>query len=317
MLFRSLNAGHYTVVISNAAGNCEVENTYTITAENEVYAHLDIPSGIDPANICPGVVFDATGSLTSSNMSNTTAVWLLPDLAPDMFDEAAPVKTIKAVTGKVQLAAQLYAESQKVYCRDTATIVVTTYPIPTINMSVDSVYIPKDETFVLQTDITGEYQPGSIVWTASPDYGYHGYGQTISPVEISSPNDNQSFTLKLTVTNEIGCKVSDSVYVSRAMEFFIPNVFTPNDDGVHDTWMFRHIEQYLEYYEIQVNVFNRGGFQVYEGKGYNNSSVVFTGRRNGNDLPIGTYYYVVKLVPKSSTGSGETHTFKGSVTIVR
>ncbi len=312
-----LDAGDYPVTIVNAAGNCSAKNTYTVKAANEVLPKLEIIGNVNPAAICPGTIFEVKGLLSSSNMDNTTAVWLLPDAVPETFDAATPVKSIGAVTGKIQLAAQLYVESAKVYCRDTATIVVSTYAVPTITMAADTIFIPKDEIYVLKTDVAGDYQPGSVIWTAKPDYGYHDYGQTISPVEISSPEQGSPYTLKLTITNEIGCKVSDSIYVSRAMDFFIPNAFTPNDDGVHDTWMFRNIEQYMDYYDIQVAVFNRGGFQVYEGKGYNNSSVVFDGRRNGNDLPIGTYYYVVKLVPKSTTGSSETHTFTGSVTIVR
>ncbi len=313
-----LDAGDYKVNISTTG--CAIDTMFTVKAANTVEAKLEVLGGIDPSSICPGVNFEVKGSYTTgptSNDPNASALWLIPGVAPETYDAATPVKTIGAITGKVQLAAQLYVESAKVYCRDTATVMVTTYPVPTINMAVDTIYIPKDEIYLLVTDVTGDYQPGSVIWTAKPDYGYHDYGHNISPVEISAPDDGRAYTLKLTITNEVGCKVSDSVYVSRALDFFIPNAFTPNDDGYHDTWKFRNIEQYIDYYEIQVAVFNRGGFQVYEGKGYNNSSVVWDGRRNGNDLPIGTYYYVVKLVPRSSAGSSTTLTFKGSVTIIR
>jgi gliding motility-associated-like protein len=311
-----LNAGDYRLTVTS--GSCTFDTIFHVEAANTVEAKLDVLGGVDPTTLCPGVTFDVKGSLVSTDMSAASAVWLVTGANPESFDASIPVKSVGAVNGKVQLAAQLITkdkDGKTIYCRDTATVVVATHPVPSVVMATDTVYIPKDEIYTLITEIAGDYQPESVLWTSNPAYGYHDYGQTVSPIEISAPDADKPYTLKITVSNEIGCKVSDSIFVSRALDFFIPNAFTPNDDGNHDTWKFRNIDQYVDYYEIQVAVFNRGGFQVYSGKGYNNGSVVWNGRRNGNDLPIGTYYYVVKLVPKSSTG--QTHIFTGSVTIIR
>jgi hypothetical protein len=48
-----------------------------------------------------------------------------------------------------------------------------------------------------------------------------------------------------------------------------------------------------------VKIFNRSGVLVYEADGYNNDDVVFDGfgkngvYTTGNDLPVGTYFYII------------------------
>ena len=71
--------------------------------------------------------------------------------------------------------------------------------------------------------------------------------------------------------------------------------------------------KFFAYYKIQVEVFNRGGSLVYSSKEYANQ---WNGTRSGQDLPIGTYYYVVKIIQKS-TGRMYKKPITGSVTILR
>jgi gliding motility-associated-like protein len=321
-----LEAGTYGVTITTLDGSCSVHQTYTVASAYVLDATVAFLNTSDrEMQVCPdGGLIRVTGDITGKANPGSTlevgtigGVWHFYDNTVEMYDPNHKEYDLKPGSGEVMLTAEVQVKdaTRTDVCRATSSVTVQLYDVPTVIMATDTVYIPKDEIYTLNTGITGDYQLGSVVWSANPSYGYHDYGQTVSPVEISAPEPNQAYTLKISVTNEIGCRVSDSIYVSRALDFFIPNAFTPNDDSNHDTWKFRNIEQYIDYYEIQVAVFNRGGFQVYSGKGYNNSSMVWDGRRSGNDLPIGTYYYVVKLVPKSATGT--THTFKGSVTIIR
>lgn len=84
----------------------------------------------------------------------------------------------------------------------------------------------------------------------------------------------------------------------------IPNVITPNGDGVNDLWEIKGMENYPA---AQVQLFNRNGQIVFESRGY---STAFDGTRNGQQLPIGAYYYIINL------GSG-CSLFSGSLTILR
>jgi gliding motility-associated-like protein len=70
---------------------------------------------------------------------------------------------------------------------------------------------------------------------------------------------------------------------------------TPNGDGSNDYW---HVDNIYLYQNKSVEIFNRYGALVWDANDYDNenSDLRFNGQhRNGNDLPDGTYYYVVKL----------------------
>ena len=84
----------------------------------------------------------------------------------------------------------------------------------------------------------------------------------------------------------------------------IPNTITPNGDGMNDLWQIKGMENYPA---AQVQLFNRNGQKVFESRGY---ASAFDGTRNGQPLPIGTYFYIINL------GSG-CNLFTGSLTIIR
>ncbi len=68
----------------------------------------------------------------------------------------------------------------------------------------------------------------------------------------------------------------------------MPNTFTPNNDGINDTWI---IQNLADYPNVRVQVFNRYGQTVFESKGYTKP---WDGTMNGKSLPFGTYYYVIE-----------------------
>ncbi|WP_316818573.1 gliding motility-associated C-terminal domain-containing protein [Pedobacter nyackensis] len=83
----------------------------------------------------------------------------------------------------------------------------------------------------------------------------------------------------------------------------IPNVFTPNGDGLNDTFEIPG----LELYEAnELTILNRWGGTVYDKKGYKNDW-------GGSNLNDGTYYYLLKV--KSAANKWEV--YKGYVTILR
>jgi gliding motility-associated-like protein len=78
-------------------------------------------------------------------------------------------------------------------------------------------------------------------------------------------------------------------------EAFMANVFTPNGDGIHDTYVIPWAEEISE--PIHFSVFNQWGDLVYEHASYDNS---WDGAPNrgvvvGNELPVGTYYYRIEI----------------------
>ena len=78
---------------------------------------------------------------------------------------------------------------------------------------------------------------------------------------------------------------------------FIPDVFSPDGDGINDTWTIRGgLNE--NYPNNKVYVFNRWGISIYESKGYlndwNGSNYNSSGNTSSN-LPVGTYFYLLDL----------------------
>jgi gliding motility-associated-like protein len=96
-------------------------------------------------------------------------------------------------------------------------------------------------------------------------------------------------TYTLTATSSNNCSATDFITVKILKPVKVPNVFSPNGDGIHDKWMITNLEDYPG---CSVEVFNRYGQKVFHSAGY---SQPWDGRYGGKEVPVGVYYYVIKL----------------------
>jgi gliding motility-associated-like protein len=122
---------------------------------------------------------------------------------------------------------------------------------------------------------------------------------------VASPAGTTTYTLVVTDAN--GCLNADTMVVTVENAVFdglASSYFSPNGDGVNDTWFIEDIQYFPS---NEVFVYNIYGQQVYTKQGYNND---WKGTYNGSDLPDGTYYYVLRFTDSSTI-------VKGSVDILR
>jgi gliding motility-associated-like protein len=126
------------------------------------------------------------------------------------------------------------------------------------------------------------------------------------PNPLCTPNSNISY--KLAVENEFGCSTMADINVKLVRSPIIPNVFTPNGDGINDTWQVKNLPEYTA---CIVDIYNRYGQLVYHSTGYAHD---WDGKSNGKPLPAGTYYYIIDLKADLKTG---TKPISGFVDIVR
>ena len=68
----------------------------------------------------------------------------------------------------------------------------------------------------------------------------------------------------------------------------INNAFTPNGDGMNDTWKIENLDKMQE---VSIVIINRNGTKVFEST--NPSKSEWDGKSNGRELPTSSYWYVV------------------------
>jgi gliding motility-associated-like protein len=113
-----------------------------------------------------------------------------------------------------------------------------------------------------------------------------GYSYTWSTGEnTQSIAVKTSGTYSVLVTGTNGCSTKFTTDVKQ-LTLVIPNIFSPNGDGIHDRWVIENLENYPG---NVVQIYNRYGQVVYKVSNF----ISWDGKVNGKDMPVGTYYYII------------------------
>lgn len=112
----------------------------------------------------------------------------------------------------------------------------------------------------------------------------------LSATDILQPfvvNPQEEVEYRLTVFGRGGCIRTDLVKMKPLLMPLPPNTFTPNGDGVNDTWTIKNLDLYPN---SVIEIYTSAGLLVYRSSG---SSNPWDGNYKGKPLPAGTYYYVI------------------------
>jgi gliding motility-associated-like protein len=115
----------------------------------------------------------------------------------------------------------------------------------------------------------------------------------ISPFDIDPTNNVASVEIVVNERSNNDCG-------------FLFNQFSPNSGDAINNFLFINCIQ--DYPNNSIEIYDRYGNQVFEARPYDNT---WDGTRNNNDLPKGTYFYVLDLV-----GDG-SEVRKGWIQIIR
>ncbi len=107
--------------------------------------------------------------------------------------------------------------------------------------------------------------------------------------------ENGYYNIVQWVYNSLGCYDSTSLWIeintiTSDIQTLIPNVISPNGDGYNDVWKLAFIE--MLYPNAEVTIFNSWGQELFASKGYKEP---WDATFNGEELPDGNYYYIIKL----------------------
>ena len=128
-----------------------------------------------------------------------------------------------------------------------------------------------------------------------------------NPIYNFSGLIEQQYYIQLYVENQNGC--SDTVYGTQIVEgeyaFFLPNSFTPNGDGLNDSFFPVGDKISVENYSFKI--FNRWGELIFSTKDFNEK---WDGTYQNNALSSDAYIWKIDLVDSSS---GKEKSLKGYV----
>ncbi|NJL74840.1 MAG: T9SS type B sorting domain-containing protein [Saprospiraceae bacterium] len=153
--------------------------------------------------------------------------------------------------------------------------------------------------------ITGAKGNYAYAWDSDPTLS-----NTNAPSTIASPSQTNIYLVE--ITNEDGCSIKPEVRVvvfdlpCEMPYLYLPNAFTPNNDGVNDVLFVRgfHIER------MNLIIYNRWGEKVFETQ---NQKEGWDGTYKGEPATgdVFGYYLEVDCI------GNESNVFKGNITILR
>ncbi|MES2591379.1 MAG: gliding motility-associated C-terminal domain-containing protein [Bacteroidota bacterium] len=180
------------------------------------------------------------------------------------------------------------------YVTDTVMDTINISSIPVANFSVFPFGAINPNTEVLF--INGSTAGSSLFWNFDDSLSaVDNTSSLLSPGHIYSKEG--TYCITLTASNLNNC--IDSVFYCLIVEYdniTIPNVFSPNGDGINDIFFIEHLHLGI----AAIKIYNRWGETIYESSGYNNDW-------NGKSVSEGIYYYTIDYPLNNKTYTGFIH----------
>lgn len=292
---QGLAAGAYSLTVTDQKG-CQTTLSSTLLQPPPIEAAL---TTVDPD--CYG---DQQGVIQVGSVTGGVGPYLYA--VDDRPFSAAPLFAnldVGEYTVKVQDAAGCEWE-QSATIRQPAELQVDLGPDVTISLG-------EDHQLLAQTT----YEVGLYKWSGNVPLSCNGDSININCSDpLVAPMETSIFSV--TVADDKGCSATDkiTVYVSKDRPVFIPNAFSPDNDGENDVFMIfakgsvaTQVKSFL--------IFNRWGETLFELYNFQPNDPVYgwDGSHRGRLLNAGVYVFTAEV----EFIDGETVLYKGDVLLVR
>ncbi len=278
-------AGVYNVIL---AMRNYVPCLDTVRQVFEVDSISAISMNLTDSVLCGG--HDVTFTGLFSNLGGTGTMWT--------FSDGTTMRNVNPIVHGFDKAGLYTVTLQAFYraCPDTSvqrTVLVIDHP--TVYLGEDTAICPGGVPIILADHTNEGNKRARWLWNT---------GATGSQISVAAPG-----YYSVTV-NVNGCIANDTVWVKNDCYMNIPNVFSPNGDGVNDYFFPR---QFLTsgLTTFKMEIFNRWGQLIFEttnldGRGWD-------GTFNGVAQPEGVFVFLISATFKD--GQMERH--QGNVTLIR
>lgn len=269
----------------------------TLTDTVRVYG-TPVPSIVGDTIVCINELLPLQGVLATPDTAITWA-WTLGN------GNTASTQNVTTSYGTSGRFTQQLTATNKLGCQGTITHPVFVPPNPVVTVSSNPV-IPVGTSISLPVSYSSNIS--SYTWTPPTQLSC-----TDCPVPVANPKSTTKY--KIEVEDIYGCTGSNEVTVTvvcNEKNYFVPNTFSPNNDGVND----RFYPRGTGLTRVQsMRIFNRWGEMVFERKNFlaNDASLGWDGTLKGKPGNMDTYVYIVEFVCDNSV----IIPVKGNVTLIR
>ncbi len=190
-------------------------------------------------------------------------------------------------------------------CDSTRILDLQVVPLPTFALSTDLDSINAGESVFLQAS-TSLLQ--SYLWTGNASFSSPNLYTTNATLLNSA-------WIYLTVDSANNCKTRDSIFIyviandgdtCESATLSVPNVFTPNNDGINDVFKLSVTNIQVDNFEI----FDRWGKKLFA---TSDPTIGWTGVFNSKKCTTGVYFYIVNYI---SCLDGSSKTKKGNLSLL-
>lgn len=172
-----------------------------------------------------------------------------------------------------------------------------------------------DETVVIKIpdemeSITVDICEDEVVSLTTPVLAEWSNGEKSKRIEVTLPG-----TYTANLITSCGERITEFTVEETdcAIQYFVPNIFSPNDDGINDQLEFFFKSEFEFIGEL--NVFDRWGNHLFHAKEVGTfNSVRWDGTHKNEKMNTGVFIWMFTYV---SAKDGETRTVSGDVTLVR
>lgn len=261
-------------------------------------------------------IMDSTGCKRTKEITITNDYTLPLQLSADTLLCAGQSTTLSATgadtyswsTGETSPSVSVQPPSSTTYtlwaqggvCTQSAAITIHVFPTPTIGILPFPNVVNAGDTVILNAYGATYYE-----WTPAEYFGANSTGTS-----VITPSASISFCVR--GENMWGC--ADTLcrridVEGSCFQVDIPNVFTPNDDGVNDRWSIRFACPHL-LTDYHLAIYDRWGIKLFASDTWH---AHWDGRTMaGEPVPTGTYYYIVEY-----TIAGKKQKAKGYISLLR
>jgi gliding motility-associated-like protein len=291
--------GTYTMTAQDLGNGCTSVTT-AIVPDNRVYPILNNPVAAPDGTLECG----STASISpiiSSDRTGLAFAWTSPPTATVSGQKTATLAT--NTVGEYQIMVTNTVNG----CESSTKMdVVQGKLIADVLVAQESDYAPTEVTFTNKSHTTtNDTTKLKSVWVFS--------NGTTSTSTTAKATFNQPGTYTITLFASKGdCieQIQKTINVDVPSSLVVPNVFTPNGDGVNDIFFLKT----SNLTELSALIYDRWGHQVYELNNSTTGNISWDGKNQlGKEVAEGTYYYIIKAQGKD----GVPYEKKGTISLYK